>query len=135
MLLANLILLGRLLVELNQLNAKQLKQVIAKANSALNRRQKFEKAMIEIMRVSKKYNLSKNELKALLDSLQSTNAAPSKKSKSARPKVKPKYQSQDGVNKWTGRGRTPVWVVELCRSKGLTVENFKSDRRFLIRDD
>ena len=120
-------------MELANLNAKQLKQVISEASSALNRRQKVEKAMVEIQRVAKKYKLSKEELKTALVSVQSSKAVSTSKPKSARAKVEPKYQSQDGSKKWTGRGRAPSWVVEICRSKGLTVEGFKSDSRFLIQ--
>ena len=120
-------------MELTNLNAKQLKQVISEASSALNRRQKVEKAIVEIQRVAKKYNLSKEELKTALVSAQSFKAVSASKPKSVRAKVEPKYQSQDGSKKWTGRGRTPSWVVEICRSKGLTVEGFKSDSRFLIQ--
>ena len=40
-------------MELTNLNSKQLKQVISEASSALNRRQKVEKAMVEIQRVAK----------------------------------------------------------------------------------
>ena len=40
-------------MELNSLDAKQLKQVISDASLALSRRQKVEKAMAEIQRVSK----------------------------------------------------------------------------------
>ena len=120
-------------MELTNLNIKQLKQVISEASSALNRRQKVEKAMVEIQRVAKKYKLSKEELKTALVSVRSSKAVSTGKPKSARAKVEPKYQSQDGSKKWTGRGRTPSWVVEICRSKGLTVEGFKSDSRFLIQ--
>ena len=119
-------------MEFTNLNAKQLKQVISEASSALNRRQAVEKAMIEIQRVAKKYKLSKEELKTALVSVQSSKIVSTGKPKSVRAKVEPKYQSQDGSKKWTGRGRTPSWVVEICRSKGLTVEAFKSDSRFLI---
>ena len=121
-------------MELNNLDAKQLKQVISDASSALNRRQKIEKAMAEIQRVSKKYKLSKDELKTALVSVQSSKAVSTTKPKSVRAKVEPKYQSQDGAKKWTGRGRTPSWVLEICGSKGLTVEGFKSDPRFSIQD-
>ncbi len=120
-------------MELNNLSVKQLKQVISEASSALNSRQKVEKAMIEIERVAKKYKLSKDELKTLLVSVQSSKAVSTSKPKSGRAKVEPKYQSQDGSKKWTGRGRAPNWVVEICRSKGLTVEGFKSDSRFVIQ--
>ena len=104
-----------------------------RVSSALNRRQKVEKAIIEIQRVAKKYKLSKDELKTALVSVQSYKAVSTSRPKSVRAKVQPKYQSQDGSQKWTGRGRTPSWVVEVCRSKGLSVEGFKSDSRFLIQ--
>ena len=120
-------------MELTNLNAKQLKQVISEASSALIRQQKVEKATIEIQRVAKKYKLSKDELKKALVSVQSDRAVLISKPKSVRGKVEPKYQSQDGSKKWTGRGRTPSWVVEICRSKGLSIEGFKSDSRFLIQ--
>ena len=120
-------------MDLNSLDVRQLKQVISDANSALNRRQKVEKAMAEIQRVSKKYRLSKEELKSVLVLIQSSKAFPTKKTKSERAKVEPKYQSQDGLKTWTGRGRTPSWVVEICQSKGLTVEAFKTDSQFLIQ--
>ena len=119
-------------MELKNLSDKQLKQIISEANSALNSRKKVEKAMIDIQRIVKKYGLSKSELKILLGSVPSSKTASTSKSKSVRAKVEPKYKSQDGSQKWTGRGRTPAWVMEICRSKGLTVEAFKSDSRFLI---
>ena len=120
-------------MELSNLNAKQLKQVISEASLALNRRQKVEKAMAEIQRVAKKYKLSKEELNTALVSVQSSKALSASKPKLVRAKVEPKYQSRDGSKKWTGRGRTPSWVVEICRSKGLSIEDFKSDSRFLIQ--
>ena len=122
-------------MELNSLDAKQLKKFISDANSALNRRQKVEKAMAEIQRVAKKYKLSKDELKTVLVSIQSSKTVSTNSPKSVRAKVEPKYQSQDRTKNWTGRGRTPSWVVEICQSKGLTVEGFKSDPRFLIQNN
>jgi len=120
-------------MQLDSLDAKQLKQVISDASTALSRRQKVEKAMAEIQRITRKYKLSKDELKTVLVSIQSSKAVSSSKPKSVRAKVEAKYQSQDGANDWTGRGRAPSWVVEICQSKGLTVEGFKSDPRFLIQ--
>lgn len=121
-------------MELDSLDTKQLKQVISEANSALNRRQKVEKAIVEFQRVAKKYKLGKEELKTVLVSVHSSKSVSKSKPKSVGKKVEPKYQSQDASKTWTGRGRTPSWVVEICRSTGLTVEAFKSDSRFLIQN-
>ena len=120
-------------MQLNSLDAKQLKQVISDASTALSRRQKIEKAMAEIQRITKKYKLNKNELRTVLVSIQSSKAVSTSKPRSVRAKVEAKYQSKDGIKNWTGRGRAPSWVVEICHSKGLTVEEFKSDTRFLIK--
>ena len=119
-------------MDLNNLNAKQLKKVILNASVALDRRKKVEKAIAEIQRVLKKYKLNKTELEITLSSLQSTKTAPSSSAKSVRAVVEPKYQSPNDSKTWTGRGRTPLWVIEICQSEGLTVEKFKSDERFLI---
>ena len=120
-------------MELTNLNAKQLKQVISEASSVLNRWRKVEKAMIKIERVAKKFKFSKDELKTALVSDRYYIAVSASKPKSVRAKVEPKYQSQDGLKKCNGRGRTPSWVVEICRNKGLSVEGLKSDSRFRIQ--
>ena len=120
-------------MELNSLDAKQLKKVISDASTALSRRQKIEKAMAEFHRVSKKFKLTEDELKTVLVSFQSAITVSAGKPKSVRAKVKPKYKSEDGKKNWTGRGRSPSWVVEICRSNGLTIEGFKTDQRFLIQ--
>ena len=80
--------------------------------------------------MAKKYKLNRGELKTVLVSVQSPKASPTGKPKSVRAKVGPKYQSQDGAKNWTGRGRTPSWVIEICRTKGVTVEGFKSEDTF-----
>ena len=122
-------------MDFKNLNTRQLKQVILEANDALSNRRKIEKALIEIQRTIKKYKLSKDELEIALSSLQSSKGAAPSRPKAARRKVSPKYQSQDGSKNWTGRGRTPGWVVEICQTKGLTVKKFKTDPRFLINPD
>lgn len=119
-------------MDLKSLNSKQLENVISEANSALNRRRKVEKALLEMQRITKKYKLNKDELTTALTALQPAKSALVRKPVAVRAKVAPKYQSKDGAKIWTGRGRTPLWVVELCQTEGLTVRAFKSDPRFLI---
>lgn len=119
-------------MDLKSLNSKQLENVISEANSALNRRRKIEKAVLEMQRITKKYKLSKDDLTTALTALQPAKSTLVRRPVAVRAKVAPKYQSKDGAQVWTGRGRTPLWVAELCRSEGLTVKAFKSDPRFLI---
>ena len=121
-------------MDLNRLDSKQLKRFIVNASSALNRRQKLESAVLEIQRIAKKHKLTKDDFKIVLDSVQAARSFSSAKPKSTRAKVEPKYQSQDGTHTWTGRGRSPAWVLEICQRKALSVEDFKSDRRFLIQN-
>ena len=121
-------------MDLSSLDKKQLRKIISDANSALTRRQKVEKAMTEIRRISKKHKLSKDELHSMLVSIQSDKVSPSRKPGVLRAQVSPKYQSLDGTKNWTGRGRTPSWVDEICQSHGLTVESFKSDPRFFFQN-
>ena len=118
-------------MEINNLNVRQLEQVISDASVALRRQKKIENATAEIKRISKKYKLSKSDLNTVLVSLQSSKAVPGR-SIASRRKVEPKYQSEDGKKTWTGRGRSPVWVTEICRSEKLTLREFKIDTRFLI---
>ena len=114
-------------MKLTNLSAKQLRQVISDANLALSRREKLEKAMIEIQRVAKKHRLTRDELKTLLVAAQPSRSGVTDTPRSGRAKVAPKYQSLDGSKKWTGRGRPPIWVIEACSDNGLTIKDFKSD--------
>ena len=49
-----------------------------------------------------------------------------------RAVVKPKYKDSTGQNKWTGRGRSPVWVREICERDGIDVMEFKALKKYRI---
>jgi DNA-binding protein H-NS len=49
-----------------------------------------------------------------------------------RSSVAPKYLNPNGKEKWTGRGRTPGWVTNICEQENIDIENFKLDPRFKI---
>ena len=117
-------------MQIDSLDAKQLKKIISEASEALIRRQRLEKAIADIKRVSRKHNLNRNELLAITNALQPAKAPAKAKLRKPRKQVKPKYQSIDGTNKWTGRGRSPAWVVELCKKNKISIEQFNSDPRF-----
>ena len=53
-------------------------------------------------------------------------ARKSKVQNKKRSTVKPKYKDTTGQNKWTGRGRSPVWVREICEREGIDVRQFKA---------
>ena len=119
-------------MDLDQLDAKQLKKIVIDANTALNRRQKVEKTATEIQRIIRKHRLNKDDLKILLSGLQAVKTNSASKVKATRSKVEPKYTNQDGSKKWTGRGRSPSWVIEVCQNEGITIEQFKQDARFAL---
>ena len=119
-------------MQLNKLNKKLLKQVISSANLELNRRKQVEQAAVEFQRLIKKYKLGKEDIKSLTASVQTTTVGSAARSDVARAKVKPKYKSKDGLNIWTGRGKSPKWVQEICHRDGLTIADFKADARFSI---
>jgi DNA-binding protein H-NS len=49
-----------------------------------------------------------------------------------RSSVAPKYLNPNGKEKWTGRGRMPGWVMNICDQENIDIENFKLDPRFKI---
>ena len=47
-----------------------------------------------------------------------------------RKSVVPKYSNPNGRDKWTGRGRAPRWVINICEQENIDVKDFKIDPRF-----
>ena len=39
--------------------------------------------------------------------------------------MKPKYANPQGADRWSGRGRAPSWVMELCTKEGIDLADFK----------
>lgn len=44
--------------------------------------------------------------------------------------VKGGYMDPTSGATWSGRGRSPKWVTELCEQKRITLKQFKSDPKF-----
>ena len=137
------------------LTTKQLGEMFGKAQAELERREKVEKAQKEISAILKKYNISGDEidLSGIKKRLPSSRPAvektrPSKarkakqkaakfgpaklKSGDKRATVAPKFCDPNTGKKWSGRGRSPEWVLGVCEAESITVEQFKADPRFLI---
>ena len=55
----------------------------------------------------------------------------STKARDNRQRVKPKYINPNGKNGWSGRGRSPAWVLDICQKEGIDLAAFKKDSRFL----
>lgn len=43
-----------------------------------------------------------------------------------------KYKNPKGAEQWSGRGRAPKWVTDILTRKGVSISQFKADRRYKI---
>ena len=59
-------------------------------------------------------------------------AAKTPRQNDQRAAVAAKYHNPDTGDKWSGRGRAPVWVTNLCTAEAIDIEQFKADPRFRI---
>ena len=126
----------------------ELKRVLCEAKDELARRDNMSKALADIKKILTKYKLRTEDINWLqLNKTTKTgtkkklsgksNAAVKMKAKGRlkpdqRSAVAPKYLNPNGNEKWTGRGRTPSWVMNICEQENIDIENFKLDPRFRI---
>ena len=108
---------------LKDLSKAELNAVLKSAQSEISRRKHLQTAALEIKKILKKYEVSLEELQLILSS--QNKAAPAKK-------VAPKYKNPSGDATWSGRGRAPKWVKDICDSEGIDLQKFKNDPKFLI---
>ena len=129
--------------KLSKLTKTQLDKMLLDAQAELNRREGVTKAEKEIRAILKKYSITIGDidlvaLRSSADTSRKGKAGAKKKAKGAggkenRAAVAAKFRDLDGSQTWTGRGRAPKWVADLCDSEGMTVDAFKQDARFLIK--
>ena len=126
----------------------ELERVLSEAKDELARRDNMGKALADIKKVLIKYKLRAEDID--WRQLNKTTKAGNKKKLSGksnaavkikakgrlkpdqRSSVVPKYLNPNGKEKWTGRGRTPNWVMNICEQENIDIENFKLDPRFRI---
>ena len=123
------------MTNLKTLTEAQLNKMINNTKAELKRRETINAATLEICTILKKYKIDIQEIDAQV--LQKTGASKRQKkvTASAKPRdqrraVKAKYKDADGTATWTGRGRTPSWVLGICTKHGIDVDSFKKDGRF-----
>lgn len=135
---------------LKKLSAKRLNQMLMETKAEVKRRENIDKAHKDVKVVLKKYNITIDDI---IISFRSKNSiakqsvnkkAPSTKSQNKTSSVKgpnkndrrttvaAKYHNPATGDKWSGRGRTPLWVTKLCTDEAIDLENFKADPRFQI---
>ncbi len=120
------------MIKLEKLETKELNLVIKDAQNELAKRQRLAQAKSEIKKIIREYQISDNDIKDLL--VQTAKTKPRNRPVSAgkTKRVKPVYQNPDGNEKWSGRGRSPLWVKSICNSKSISIDAFKADPRFRI---
>jgi DNA-binding protein H-NS len=127
------------MTNLSKLTKTQLGKILADTQSELKRRDGIASAEKEIRAILKKYSITLNDidLGALKSGTRAGRSPNSSKGggrkKDQRASVAAKFKNPNSADTWTGRGRAPKWVANLCDSEGITVDAFKQDARFLIK--
>jgi len=104
----------------------QAEIVTRKANAKTEIRAEIEKMLsdagVSILDIYP--DLNKNKKKA--------GSSKSKGKSKGASDVMPLYKDPVSGITWSGRGRSPKWVTELCDQKGISLKQFKSDPEFRI---
>ena len=119
-----------------KLTKTELNTLISAASKELEAREKASAILSDIQKVFKKHGVPKNRWVSILKSAQADTVNNSKKPRKivnrTGRKVPAKYKCPKTNTTWTGRGRAPKWVLELCEAKNISLEAFKSDKRFAV---
>ena len=120
---------------LKKLSAAQLNKIIDETKAELTRRENIAAATVEIRSILKKYKIDVQDIE--LNTITKTGGRGSSKkrvkvtkSRDQRSTVKAKYKNPNSAATWTGRGRAPIWVQDICQSEGIDIAGFKKDDRF-----
>ena len=122
------------MASIKNLTNEQLKEMLADTQAEMHRRERIQTATSELQAVLKKYKLSIQDI-----DLQAFHKKPTREttrvsgsqrvSKSGtsdnRKRVKAKYANPNGTETWSGRGRAPAWVMEICQKEGVELAEFK----------
>ena len=135
---------------LKNISDSQLNKMLAETKAEMNRRENIDRAHKEIRAICKKYNVTIADLEfGLTRKIAKPNKNSQKKSFSSKSKFKkhtgsvehkndrrgfvaPKYRKPASNETWSGRGRAPMWVTEICKAENIDIEQFKADSRFCI---
>ena len=124
------------MASLKNLTGGQLEKMLANTKAEIKRREHIQAATLEIRAVLKKYKISMQDI-----DLQASNKKAAGKTartgkvqsgeRDNRKRVRAKYANPNGTDSWSGRGRAPTWVLELCQKEGIELAAFKKDSRFI----
>jgi len=117
---------------IKKLSGKDLTKLIDQASKELIQRKRMDVLSKDIQRVIAKHKVSKSELASLIDMIRFETKVSKKTKTRAASKVPAKFKNPNGQETWTGRGRAPNWVSEICQTTGITVTEFKTSSKYLI---
>ena len=120
---------------LKKLSAAQLNKIIDETQAELTRRKNIDAATVEIRSILTKYKIDFQDIDLNLITRTRSKSSIKKqakvtKSRDQRSTVRAKYKDPNSLATWTGRGRTPAWVQDICQNEGIDIEVFKKDERF-----
>jgi len=120
---------------LKKLSAAQLNKIINETQAELTRRKGIDAATVEISSILKKYKINIQDIDLNVIAKTSGKSSMKKRAKATisrdqRSTVKAKYKNPNSAETWTGRGRTPAWVQNICQNEGIDIDGFKKDDRF-----
>ena len=119
---------------IKKLSGKDLTKLIDQASKELIQRKRMDVLSKDIQRVIAKHKVSKSELASLIDMIRFETKVSKKSKMRAASKVPAKFKNPNGQETWTGRGRAPNWVSEICQTTGITVTEFKTSSAYLITE-
>ena len=121
-------------IDLKKLSNTELKKVQETAADELKRRNQMQGLETKIARLILKHGCSFHDIdwESIKIFLKKQAAV---KSSSQRASVKPKYADPNRANFWSGRGRAPKWVVDLCEKERLNIVEFKSTEKYLVKEE
>ena len=120
---------------LKKLSAAQLNKIIDETKAELTRRKNIDAATVEIRSILTKYKIDFQDIDLNIITKTRGKSSTKKrakvtKSRDQRSTVRAKYKDPNSLATWTGRGRTPAWVQDICQNEGIDIEVFKKDERF-----
>lgn len=120
---------------MKKLSAAQLNKIIEETQAELTRRKSIDAATTEIQSILKRYKIDFKDIdlrKAVKTGGRSGEKKRAKRERSSdrRSTVNAKYKDPNSAMTWTGRGRSPAWVRNICQNEDIDIEAFKEDKRF-----
>ena len=121
------------MVNIEKLTDKALADLAKEIQKEKVKRTRINLAQTDIRKALKKHEVSIDEINIKEFVLRDK---PKKKPKSpalsGRTHVKPKYHNPKGSERWSGRGRAPSWVVQICEENKISLAEFKKKSEFSV---